>query len=152
MTERIKNDVSYFWLCVHKFFVYAIKRQTYPLQIQYTRKEWIERIKMVEPYRTALGMEIQYSVFHFWLNCWILCKQQYRNAHEISYYLWLVIPKQSTHNTHVDYYHYHIFYTKFQRKQSQIINRFAKSFSFSPVFDMSNELVSTTAHTTSHTT
>lgn len=33
------------------------------------QKKKKQQTNVVEPFRAALGMEIQYSVFDFWLNC-----------------------------------------------------------------------------------
>lgn len=111
-----------------------------------------------KPFRAAFSMEIRYSVFHFWLNCWILCKLQYSNVHEISYYLWLSFQSKAL-TTHTCFIITELSHSltrnslpQKKKKQLQITNRSAKSFSFSPVFDMSNELNSqyTVPYTTSH--
>lgn len=67
----------------------------------------------------------------------------------------VAFPKQTKHNTHPDYITIITFFTRnLPPKQSKNTNHSAKSFSFSPVFDISNEVVSTlhTAHITHHIT
>lgn len=67
--------------------------------VEHTKKK--QQTNIVEPFKAALDMEIQYSVFHFWLNRWILCAN---NSTKMFMKSLIEFPKQSTHthNKHVD--------------------------------------------------